>query len=121
MHAGAAERWGVLALEGIYHMEALQAAINSEKGLLLYFSSESCSVCKVLKPKVAELLHNKFPLMRSLYVDTEKSPVLAGQYRVFTIPTILIFFDGKEQVRYSRNISMHQLEESIERPYQLLF
>ena len=97
------------------------AEINSEKGLLLYFSGDSCSVCKVLKPKVAGLLQEKFPLMRSLYVDIEKSPVIAGQFRVFTMPTILIFFEGKEQVRYSRNISMHQLEASIARPYQLLF
>jgi len=59
--------------------------------------------------------------MQSLYVDTEKSPVISGQFRVFTIPTILIYFEGKEQVRYSRNISKHQLEASIERPYQLIF
>jgi len=108
-------------MEGIYNLEALQARIDSDKGLLLYFSSESCSVCKVLKPKVAELLREKYPLMQSLYVDTEKSPVISGQFRVFTIPTILIYFEGKEQVRYSRNISMHQLEASIERPYQLIF
>ena len=102
-------------------MQALQARINSEKGLLLYFSSESCSVCKVLKPKVAGLLQEKFPRMLSLYVDTEKSPVIAGQFRVFTIPTILIYFEAKEQVRFSRNISMHQLEAAIERPYGLIF
>jgi len=102
-------------------MEALKAKIDTEKGVLLYFSSDSCSVCKVLKPKVAELLSAKFPLMLSHYVDTEKSPVISGQFRVFTIPTILIFFEGKEQVRYSRNISMHQLEASLERPYQLIF
>lgn len=108
-------------MEGIYNIQALQARIDSEKGMLLYFSSESCSVCKVLKPKVSELLHDKFPRMHSLYVDTEKSPVIAGQFRVFTIPTILIYFEGKEQVRYSRNISMHQLEATIERPYQLIF
>jgi len=106
---------------GIYNMDALMAKIDTEKGVLLYFSSDSCSVCKVLKPKLAELLHEKFPLMRSLYVDTEKSPVISGQFRVFTIPTILIFFEGKEQVRYSRNISMHQLEASIERSYELVF
>lgn len=108
-------------MEGIYNMKDLQARIDSDKGLLLYFSSESCSVCKVLKPKVAELLSEKFPKMQTLYVDTEKSPVISGQFRVFTIPTILIYFEGKEQVRYSRNISMHQLEASIERPYQLIF
>jgi len=108
-------------MEGIYNRDALMAKIDTEKGVLLYFSSDSCSVCKVLKPKVAELLHEKFPLMRSLYVDTGKSPVISGQFRVFTIPTILIFFEGKEQVRYSRNISMHQMEASIERPYNLVF
>ena len=108
-------------MEGIYNIQELQNKIDSEKGVLLYFSSDSCSVCKVLKPKVAELLHEKFPLMQSLYVDTEKSPVISGQFRVFTIPTILIFFEGKEQVRYSRNISMQQLETSLERPYELVF
>jgi len=59
--------------------------------------------------------------MSSQYVDIEKSPVISGQFSVFTIPTILIYFDGKEQARFSRNISMHQLEESISRPYQLVF
>ena len=108
-------------MDGIYSMEALEAALEHEKGVLLYFSSESCSVCKVLKPKVADLLHAKFPLMRSYYVDTEKSPVIAGQFRIFTIPSILLFFEGKEQVRYSRNISMHQLEASISRPYGFIF
>lgn len=107
-------------MEGIYNMQDLEAIIAREKALLLYFSSESCSVCKVLKPKVAELLHLKFPRMRSLYVDTEKSPVIAGQFRVFAIPTILVFFEGREQLRYNRNISMHQLEAAIERPYQMV-
>jgi thioredoxin-like negative regulator of GroEL len=47
--------------------------------------------------------------------------MISGQFRIFTIPTILLFFDGKEQARYSRTISMHQLEDSISRPYTLLF
>ena len=108
-------------MEGIYNIQELQDLIAGEKGLLLYFSSDSCSVCKVLKPKVAELLSKQFPLMVSRYVDTEKSSLIAGQFRVFTIPTILIFFEGKEQVRYSRNISMHQLGEAISRPYSMVF
>jgi len=121
MHAGPAQRRRILIVEGIYNIQELQDLISRKKGVLLYFSNESCSVCKVLKPKVAELLRDKFPLMSSHYVDTEKSPVISGQFRVFTIPTILIFFEGKEQVRYSRNISIHQLEESISRPYPLVF
>jgi thioredoxin 1 len=106
---------------GIYNIQELQELITREKGLLLYFSSDSCSVCKILKPKVRDLLQEQFPKMISCYVDIEKSPVISGQFRIFTIPTILIFFEGKEQVRYSRNISMHQLEESISRPYGMIF
>ena len=121
MHAGPAQRRRILIVEGIYNIQELQDLISRKKGVLLYFSNDSCSVCKVLKPKVAELLLDKFPLMSSHYVDTEKSPLISGQFRVFTIPTILIFFGGKEQVRWSRNISMHQLEAAIERPYQLIF
>jgi thioredoxin 1 len=106
---------------GIYNIQELQELITREKGLVLYFSSDSCSVCKVLKPKVKDLLQEQFPKMISRYVDIEKSPVISGQFRIFTIPTILIFFEGKEQLRYSRNISMHQLEESISRPYGMIF
>jgi thioredoxin 1 len=108
-------------MEGIYNITELQEKIATQKGVLLYFSSDSCSVCKVLRPKVTELLRDQFPLMVSHYVDIEKSPVISGQFRIFTIPTILVFFEGKEQLRSSRNISMHQLEESVARPYNMVF
>ncbi len=108
-------------MEGIYDIKEVFDKIATEKGVLLYFSSDSCSVCKVLKPKVAAMLQEKFPKMISHYVDIEKSPVISGQFRIFTIPTILIFFDGKEQARYSRTIGMQQLEASISRPYSMIF
>lgn len=108
-------------MEAIYNLKDLQQIIENEKGVLLYFSSDTCSVCKVLKPKVSELLQERFPLVKVLYVNTELSPVISGQFRVFTIPTILIYFEGKEQFRFSRNISLHQLEESLARPYSMVF
>lgn len=108
-------------MEGIYNLQELQGLIEQNKGVLLYFSSDTCSVCKVLKPKVEELLKEHFPLMQLRYVNTELSPLISGQFRVFTIPTILIFFEGREQTRFSRNISLHQLEESLSKPYSLVF
>jgi thioredoxin-like negative regulator of GroEL len=108
-------------MEGIYNLQELEGFIAHEKGVLIYFSSDSCSVCKVLKPKVAGLLQDSFPLMKLRYVNTELSPLISGQFRIFTIPTIVICFEGKEQFRFSRNISIHQLEESLSRPYSLVF
>jgi len=108
-------------MESIYHLRELEEIIAQEKGVLIYFSSDSCSVCKVLKPKVEELLQLQFPQMTVRYVNTELSPLISGQFRVFTIPTLLVFFEGREQVRFSRNISLHQLEDTLSRPYSLVF
>jgi thioredoxin-like negative regulator of GroEL len=108
-------------MEGIYNLQELEELMDREKALLVYFSSDACSVCKVLKPKVSDLLQDRFPRMKVRYVNTELSPVISGQFRVFTIPTILICFEGKEQFRFSRNIHLQQLEESISRPYSLVF
>jgi thioredoxin 1 len=123
MHAGHAERGRILRtrMENIYDLSLLLEKIEKEKGLLVYFSTESCSVCKVLKPKVSELLLGRFPSMASCYVDTDKSPVLSGQHRIFTVPSILVFFEGKEYFRFSRSIGLHQLEEALDKPYSLIF
>jgi len=108
-------------MQGIFDFELLKEKKETEKGLLLYFSNESCSVCKVLKPRVEELLLDKFPEISSFYIDVDKSPLISGQHQVFSIPTILLYFNSREHARYSRNISIHQLENAIRRPYSMVF
>ncbi|HDS08575.1 MAG TPA: thioredoxin, partial [Bacteroides sp.] len=76
----------------MYSLQEVEELIREEKALLIYFSAKSCSVCKTLRPKVWEMITGTFPKMRSIYVDTERSPLIAGQHRVFSIPTILLFF-----------------------------
>ena len=55
------------------------------------------------------------------YVDVEKAKVLAANLSIFTIPTILIYFDGKEFLRKSRYIGIKELENYITRPYTIFF
>ena len=115
------ENAGLEGLETIDNLDLLNQTIQKQKGVVLYFSNEACSVCRVLKPRVRELVEEAYPQMHFYYIDTENSPLIAGQHRVFTIPTILIFFEGREHTRLSRNIGMHQLEEAISRPYRMVF
>ena len=105
----------------IYTLKDIQDVISNNEAVLIYFSSETCSVCKVLKPKIAELRNSEFPKMELFYVDIEKSPMISGQYRIFTIPTLLVFFEGKEYIRKSRNIGLRELYEEVERPYGMVF
>lgn len=105
-------------LENELQFEALKA---EEEALLLYFSHEECNVCKVLKPKIDELLTAQFPAIKMVYINTKKFPQIAGQERIFTVPTLSVIFDGKEYLRKSRNVSLQALAEELERPYSLFF
>ena len=95
--------------------------LEEEPALLAYFSTEACNVCKVLKPKVGELIDNEFPKIKTVYVQTDKIPEAAAQNQVFTVPTILVFFEGREYIRKSRNIGIGELQQEIERPYSMFF
>ncbi|HKK64181.1 MAG TPA: thioredoxin family protein [Bacteroidales bacterium] len=108
-------------MRNIYSIEDLNEIILNEAIVVLYFSNEACNVCKILKPKINSLLEEKYSNVTMVYIDTEKSPAIAGQFRVFTIPTIDIYVEGKEHVRYSRNVIMHEFERAIEKPYKALF
>lgn len=99
----------------------LKEFISDNEGVVLYFSTPQCNVCKVLKPKLIELLNDKFPLMKFSYIDCDQYKELAAKYNVFVVPTILFLIKGKEFIRKSRNVSLAQLEEEIIRPYSLFF
>lgn len=107
--------------QAIQDYNEFSEAIQNEKAVLVYFSHEKCNVCKVLKPKIAELIEEKFPKIKMIYSDTVLDPETAGQNRIFAVPTILTFFEGQEFARKSRNISISELEEIIERPYNMIF
>ncbi len=88
---------------------------------ILYFSHKRCGVCQVLRPKVRELLRDQFPQLSFAYVDVEENPAVAASYTVFTVPVILVFFEGQEFYRFARGIGVGELQKSIERPYSLKY
>jgi thioredoxin-like negative regulator of GroEL len=102
-------------------LDEINETIEKHDALLMYFSAPHCNVCKILKPKVAEMISEEFPEIKLVYVDIDKAPALSGQFRIFSIPTILVYFGGKEFFRKSRNIGISDLALGIERPYSLLF
>jgi len=108
-------------IQSITSLEEFNAKLSESAGNLFYFSHEKCNVCKVLKPKIYSLLKSEFPRMEMYYCDTEKYPEIAGQNSIFTVPTILVFFDGKEFLRKSRNIGVDELNGILQRPYSIFF
>jgi len=105
----------------IESLEKYNGTIDQNDAALIYFSHEQCNVCKVLKPKIEELITENFPKIHLFYCDTIKYPEIAAQNSIFTVPTIIIYFGGKELYRKSRNIGIVELESLIERPYSMMF
>ncbi len=105
----------------INSLENLENIIQETNAVLVYFSTISCNVGEALEPKVHQLLKTDFPKMDFYKIDMNFSPEIAAKHSAFVEPTILVFFEGKETIRKSRNIGIHELQSAIMRPYKLIF
>jgi thioredoxin-like negative regulator of GroEL len=107
--------------QNIHSLEELESTLQNNKVALVYFSHQQCNVCKVLKPKIRELIVNNYPNVALFYVDTVKYPEVPGQYSVFAVPTVLVFVEEKEYIRESRHISVASFSERINKLYKAYF
>ena len=108
-------------IKTISTIEEFEKVIKENLGVVFYFSTPECNVCKILKPKLIELIEESFPKLEFFYIDCSLAVELASQKSVFAVPTILVYFDGKEFIRKSRNLSLAEFEKEISRPYTMLF
>lgn len=99
----------------------LQAAIESSSGILVYFYNDSCAPCLALRPKVQEMMDDNFKEMNLLFINSAQFPELSANYNVYSSPTIIVFFEGKENFRVSKFVSVQELSNKIKRYYYLLF
>jgi len=95
--------------------------IQNRSIALVYFTTNSCSVADALKPKVIDLIKDKFPTIEIYFIDMNSSLELSAHYQVFVEPTIIVFVEGKETIRTARNISIFELETQLNRIYKLIF
>jgi len=103
------------------HIEDIENEIRSNDVVMLYFSGENCGVCTALKPKIQSSFEIHFPKIKQIFISASDYPQIAAHFSIFTIPSVLVYFDKKETKRESRHISIDQLMKSINRPYELFF
>ena len=101
-------------------LEALQNIIRSEVGVLLYFSGENCNVCHALRPKFKDLFENEFSQIKQIYLDAHENPQVSAHFQVFSVPTMIVFLDGREFVREGRAVSLYKMTEQLKRPYTMM-
>jgi thioredoxin 1/putative thioredoxin len=72
-----------------------QQILQSELPVLVEFSAEWCGPCKVIAPELEALAKELDGKAKIVKIDIDKSPMIARQMGVQSVPTFVIFSEGR--------------------------
>lgn len=81
------------------------------KKVLVDFYATWCGPCKMLGLVIEKLDEDE--LIPILKVDTDESSSLAAEYNIFSIPTLIMFENGKELKRNVGYLSYEELKKWV--------
>jgi len=75
--------------------DSFQAEVLDQKGIVFVdFYADWCGPCKMTGPILEELAKEKKE-MKFVKVNVDENPELTSQYQIFSIPTFVVFKEGK--------------------------
>jgi thioredoxin 1 len=80
---------------------SFQNLIDSEKPVLVDFFATWCGPCKMLAPILKEVKDELGEAISIIKIDVDKNELLASQYQVRGVPTMILFHNGKNVWRQS--------------------
>ena len=86
-------------------MEKFNELIQSTKPVLVDFYAEWCGPCKIMKPRILDVMERMGDEIQVIQIDVDKEKELATSFRISSVPTLIIFKNGKQQWRQSGIIS----------------
>lgn len=99
-------------MEKLTSYESFQTALASPLFVVIA-KTEACAVCKPVLARL-ETLMNRYPTVSAYQIDIERVDAFRGQHLVFTVPTVMVFEQGKEILRESRFVDFQRIERLLE-------
>lgn len=81
--------------------------------VIIDFWAPWCGPCKMMAPNFEQASRNFRARVRFAKVNTEEQQSIAGHFNIRSIPTLILFKDGKEIDRVSGALDANQLAQWI--------
>ncbi len=89
-----------------------QEVLNSEIPVLVDFWATWCGPCQMISPIIEELAE-ELDDVKVCKVDVDDQPTLARKFFVMSIPTMIVFKDGKPAKRHVGALSKEEILELL--------
>lgn len=102
-------------LSRVHHADVTdfdRQVLRSEVPVLVDFYADWCGPCRALSP-VLEELARETPNAKIVKVNVDDNPELAMQYRVDSIPRLIVFKNGRPVAQHSGLASKNYLKSLL--------
>ena len=87
--------------------------LESDTPVLVDFWAEWCPPCRIVAPIVEEIAAEHAGKLKVVKLNTDDNPDIARQYRVMSIPTLMVFSGADERKRIVGARGKLQLESEV--------
>jgi thioredoxin 1/putative thioredoxin len=102
------------ALQTVTEQDFEREVLMSEVPVLLEFGAEWCGPCKTVAPELEAIATELAGKAKVVTVDIDKSPILAQQMGVQSVPTFVVFHQGRPVDGKVGALRRKQLREMLE-------